>query len=133
MPLRIFKILIIIIAFLYHSSVFSKPTENKNFNQRYLSNYFSALISHENGDNELAIKYFDLTKIFLKDYPNYFDQYINSLVLDNKVIDAINKKFQHRGRRLPPFYRVNPEAGVPLPIRPYEWLLPVRPAPSACW
>ena len=91
MPLRIFKILIIIIAFLYHSSVFSKPTENKNFNQRYLSNYFSALISHENGDNELAIKYFDLTKIFLKDYPNYFDQYINSLVLDNKVIDAINK------------------------------------------
>ena len=62
MHLRIFRFLFIIITFLYHSSTFSKTTENKNFNQRYLSNYFSALVSHENGDNELAIKYFNSTK-----------------------------------------------------------------------
>ena len=91
MLVRILKILFIFIAFLYHSSTFSKSTENKNFNQRYLSNYFSALVSHENGDNQLAIKYFNSTKSILKDYPNYFDQYVNSLVLDNKVRDAINQ------------------------------------------
>ena len=47
-----FRILIIIIIFLYHSSTFSKTSENQNFNHRYLSKYFSALVSHENGDND---------------------------------------------------------------------------------
>ena len=91
MYVKILKVLFIIITFLYHSSTFSKTTENKNFNQRYLSKYFSALVSHENGDNELAINYFNSTKSFLRIYPNYFDQYINSLVLDNKVPQAINQ------------------------------------------
>ncbi len=91
MVLRILKVLFIFITFLYHSSVFSKTTENKNFNQRYLSNYFSALVSHENGDNELAVKYFDLTKSILRDYPNFFDQYVDSLVLNNQVSHAINQ------------------------------------------
>ena len=91
MHVKIFKVLFIIITFLYHSSTFSKTTENKNFNQRYLSKYFSALVSHENGDNELAIKYFESTKSFHRIYPNYFDQYVNSLVLDNKVRQAINQ------------------------------------------
>ena len=86
-----FRILIIIITFLYHSSTFSKTSENQNFNHRYLSKYFSALISHENGDNELAIKYFDSTKSILRDYPVSFDKYVNSLVLENKVKEAINQ------------------------------------------
>ena len=85
------KILFIFLTFLYHSSVFSKPTDNNNFNQRYLSNYFSALVSHENGDNEIAIKYFDSTKSILKDYPEYFERYVNSLVLNNKIREAINQ------------------------------------------
>ena len=67
MVLRILKVLFIFITFLYHSSVFSKSTENNNFNQRYLSNYFSALVSYENGDNDLALKYFDSTKNILRD------------------------------------------------------------------
>ncbi len=91
MLVRIIKFLFIPLLFLYHSSAFSKTTENKNFNQRYLSNYFSALVSHENGDNELAIKYFNSTKSILRDYPSYFDQYINSLVLDSKVKEAIKQ------------------------------------------
>ena len=85
MFIRFFKILFVITIFLYHSSAFSKPNENQNFNQRYLSNYFSALVSHENGNNELALKYFDLTKSILRNNPEYFNQYLNSLVLENKV------------------------------------------------
>ena len=91
MFIRIFKILFVITIFLYHSSAFSKPNENQNFNQRYLSNYFSALVSYENGNNELAIKYFDLTKSILRKNPEYFNQYLNSLVLENKVKEAIKK------------------------------------------
>ena len=91
MLVKFLKTLFIFLIFLYHSSVFSKSTENNNFNQRYLSNYFSALVSYENGDNELAIKYFDSTKNFLREYPAYFDKYVESLVLNNKVNEAINE------------------------------------------
>ena len=91
MLLRFLKVFLIFILFLYHSSVFSKSTENNNFNQRYLSNYFSALVSYENGDNGLALKYFDSTKSILRDYPGYFDKYVESLVLNNKVREAINQ------------------------------------------
>ncbi len=91
MLIRIFQILFIFFIFLYHSTVFSKSTKNNNFNQRYLSNYFSALVSYENGDNDLALKYFDSTKNILRDYPNYFDKYVNSLVLNSKVSEAINQ------------------------------------------
>ena len=91
MLVRILKVLFIFLLFLYHSSVFSKSTENNNFNQRYLSNYFSALISYENGDNELAVKYFNSTKSILTNYPIYSDKYVESLVLNNKVREAINQ------------------------------------------
>ena len=91
MLLRFLKVFLIFILFLYHSSVFSKSTENSNFNQRYLSNYFSALVSYENGDNEIAIKYFDSTKSILRDYSDYFNKYVESLVLNNQVREAINQ------------------------------------------
>ena len=88
---KFIKIFFILILILYHSSTFSKTNENNNFNQRYLSNYFSALVSHENGDNDLAIKYFNSTKSILKDHPSYFDKYIQSLVLKGNVQEAINQ------------------------------------------
>ena len=85
------KILFIFLTFLYHSSVFSKPTDNNNFNQRYLSNYFSAIVSYDNKDNELSLKYFDSTKSILRDHPKFFDKYISNLVLNNKVREAIKQ------------------------------------------
>ena len=85
------KILFIFLTFLYHSSVFSKPTDNNNFNQRYLSNYFSAIVSYDNKDNELSLKYFDSTKSIFRDHPKFFDKYISNLVLNNKVKEAIKQ------------------------------------------
>ena len=85
------KILFIFLTFLYHTSVFSKPTDNNNFNQRYLSNYFSAIVSYNNKDNELSLKYFNSTKSILRDHPKYFDKYISNLVLNNKVSEAIKQ------------------------------------------
>ena len=85
------KILFIFLTFLYHSSVFSKPTDNNNFNQRYLSNYFSAIVSYDNKDNELSLKYFDSTKSIFRDNPKFFDKYISNLVLNNKAREAIKQ------------------------------------------
>ncbi len=107
MLIRILKVIFILIAFLYHSSAFSKTTENKNFNQRYLSNYLSALVSYENGDNELAVKYFNSTKSIIRKYPNYFDTYVNSLVLNNKVNEAISQiKFFDTTKKLQNFQSI---------------------------
>ena len=104
MQLRILKILLIILILLYHSLVFSKTNENKNFNHRYLSSYFSAQVSHQNGDNGLAIKYFNSTKNILRDYPNYFDQYVTSLVLNNEVQQAIKEiKFFNTNKKIDNF------------------------------
>ena len=91
MIFRILKILFLFLIFLYHQSVFSKSTANNNFNQRYLSHYFSALVSYDNQDNELALKYFNSTKSILRDHPEFFDKYISNLVLNNKVQEAITQ------------------------------------------
>ena len=107
MLIRILKVIFILITFLYHSSAFSKTTENKNFNQRYLSNYLSALVSYENGDNELAVKYFNSTKSIIRKYPNYFDTYVNSLVLNNNVNEAIRQiKFYYTKKKLQNFQSI---------------------------
>ena len=91
MFLKILKYFITINIFLYHSLVFSKTVENNNFNHRYLSNYFSAQVSHENGNNDLAIQYFNSTKSVLRAYPDYFNKYIETLVLNGKVDKAIEQ------------------------------------------
>jgi len=107
MLIRILKVIFILITFLYHSSAFSKTTENKNFNQRYLSNYLSALVSYENGDNELAVKYFNSTKSIIRKYPNYFDTYVNSLVLNNNVNEAVRQiKFYDTKKKLQNFQSI---------------------------
>ena len=91
MHFKILKYFVIINFFLYHSLVFSKTVENNNFNHRYLSNYFSAQVSHENGNNDLAIQYFNSTKSVLRAYPDYFNKYIETLVLNGKVDKAIEQ------------------------------------------
>ena len=107
MFVRIIKFLFIPLILLYYSSAFSKTTENKNFNQRYLSNYLSALVSYENGDNELAVKYFNSTKSIIRKYPNYFNTYVNSLVLNNKVNEAISQiKFFDTTKKLQNFQSI---------------------------
>ena len=61
----IFFKIFFIIAILYHSEVYSKAADNKDFNHRYLSNYFSALLSSNNDKNEKALKFFNSSKYLL--------------------------------------------------------------------
>ena len=56
------KFLILSIFLLYQTNVQSKSVDQKNFNQRYLSNYFSALVSFDHVNNERAIKYYNSSK-----------------------------------------------------------------------
>ncbi len=85
------KILIFLFLLLYQNVTFSKVNETNDFNQKYLSNYFSALVSFDNQKNDDAIKFFNSSKFLIKKHENFLRNYIFSLILDGQVKKAINQ------------------------------------------
>ena len=85
------KILIFLFAFLYQNATYSKVNETTEFNQKYLSNYFSGLISFHNQKNDDAIKFFNSSKFLIKKHDNFLRHYVFSLILDGQVKKAINQ------------------------------------------
>ena len=86
------KILLIILSFLaLQTSTYSSTTENNKFNQKYLSNYFSALVSSGNQKNEQALKYFNSSKFLIQKHDNFLKKYVFSLVLNGQVKKGIDQ------------------------------------------
>ena len=85
------KIFIILFFLLYHNSVYSKATDKNDFNQKYLSNYFSALVSSDNQKNDDAIKFFNSSKFLINIHDNFLREYVFSLILDGQVKKAIKQ------------------------------------------
>ena len=75
---------------LYQNVTFSKANDKNDFNQKYLSNYFSALISFDNQKNDDAIKFFNSSKSLIKKHDNFLRNYVFSLILDGQVKKALN-------------------------------------------
>ena len=88
---KIFKLVSIIIFFLYQNSLYSKTTVDVDFNPKYLSNYLSALLAYDNQNNNKAIKYFNSSKNLIKKHEKFLKQYVFSLVLNEQVKDAIKQ------------------------------------------
>ena len=82
--------LVLIIFISYQTPLYSKSATFNDFNSRDLSNYFSGIVAFENRDNSEALKFFNLTKVLINKHDSYLKRYVNSLVLDNKVPQAIN-------------------------------------------
>ena len=78
------------IIILYQSTAYSKITEKNNFNQKYLSDYFSALISLNNQNNNDALKFFNSSKGLINKHSNFLKKYTYSLVLEGKISKSIN-------------------------------------------
>ena len=87
MQLKLFFVLLIL---LYHNSSYSKVTGKNDFNQKYLSNYFSALVSSNNNKNDEAIKFFNSSRFLIKKHDNFLKEYVFSLTLEGQVKRAIN-------------------------------------------
>ena len=85
------KIFIILFFLLYQNGAYSKATDKNDFNQKYLSNYFSALISSNNRKNDDAIKFFNSSKFLINKHDNFLREYVFSLILDGQVKKAINQ------------------------------------------
>ena len=82
--------LIVVFGVLYQTPLYSKSASFNDFNSRDLSNYFSGIIAFENKDNSDALKFFNASKTLLNKHDVYLKRYVYSLVLENKVPQAIN-------------------------------------------
>ena len=86
---KLIKILVAFVIF-YQTPVYSKSASFNDFNSRDLTNYFSGIIAYENKDNTDALKFFNASKVLTNKHDIYLKRYVYSLVLENKVAQAIN-------------------------------------------
>ena len=86
---KLIKILVVFVIF-YQTPVYSKSASFNDFNSRDLTNYFSGIIAYENKDNTDALKFFNASKVLINKHDIYLKRYVYSLVLENKVAQAIN-------------------------------------------
>ncbi len=86
------RLIIIILSFLlFQTNTYSNTSGTNKFNQKYLSGYFSALLSSRNQNNKDALKFFNSSKFLIKKHDNFLKEYVFSLVLDGQVKKAINQ------------------------------------------
>ena len=81
---------IIIIFLLYQTPLNSKSNSFEDLDSKNLSKYFSGIVAFENKDNLTALDFFNSSKILLDKHDPYLKRYIYSLVLENRVSQAIN-------------------------------------------
>ena len=105
MLVKFFKLFLILL--LYQNPLYSKNTSLNDFNARYLSNYFSGIVAYENLDNTEALKFFNSSKILIKQHDAYLERYVFSLVLDGKVKKAINQIKQSSTKNNSDFFQAN--------------------------
>ena len=84
-------IYLFIIFLLYQTSSFSKVSDVNKFDQKNLSNYFSAVLSINNNDAKNSLKFLENSKILNGRHEEHFKNYIKSLVANEKVDLAIKK------------------------------------------
>ena len=83
-------IIILILSLLYQSTLLSKSISFDEFDSKNLSKYFSGIIAFENKHNSEALSYFNSSKILINQHDPYLEKFVMSLVLEDKVAEAIN-------------------------------------------
>ncbi len=85
-----FFLLIVLSIILYQSPLFSKSTSLNELNSKNLSKYFSGIVAFENKNNTKALDFFKSSKILINKHNPYLERLVLSLVLEDKVTQAIN-------------------------------------------
>ena len=89
---------ILIFLLLYQTPLYSKSTSFNDYDSKILSKYFSGMVAFENRDNSKALDFFNSSKIMINQHKPYLERYVMSLVLEKKVIQAINLIKQNKGK-----------------------------------
>ena len=96
-----FKLTLIIVFFIYQTSVYSKTTEVKDFNPKYLSRYLSAIISQ---NSEESLKHFNSSKILINKHDEFLKKYVISLTINGQVQKSINIIKQNKNKNNSEFF-----------------------------
>jgi len=97
------KFILILLVF-YQSPVYSKSSTFNKLDTKNLSNYFSGIIAFENKDNSNALDFFQSSKILISKHDPYLKRYVSSLVLENKILPAINIVRNNFGKKNTNFF-----------------------------
>ena len=89
---------LLILLLLYQNPSYSKSASFDDFDSKNLSKYFSGIVAFENKNNSKALNFFNTSKILLNKHEPYLKRYVYSLVLENKVNQAINVIKQNKNK-----------------------------------
>ena len=81
---------IILIFLFYQTPINSKSISFNDFDSKNLSNYFSGIVAYENKDNLKALDFLNTSKSLINEHDPFLERYIYTLVLDDKINQAIN-------------------------------------------
>ena len=98
------KLLLFIIFFIYQTSAYSKTTDEKDFNPKYLSSYLYAIISQNNQNSKESVKYFNSAKILINKHEKYLKKYVIALTVNGQVKKSINIIKENRGKNNTNFF-----------------------------
>ena len=105
MLLKKIKFILILVLF-YQTPLFSKSNSFEKIDSKNLSKYFSGIVAFGNKKNSEALKFFDSSKILINKHDPYLKRYVTSLVLENKVSQAINIVRQNKDKDNTQFFDV---------------------------
>ena len=105
--IKILKLILFIVFFIYQTFVFSKTTDEIDFNPKYISNYLSAIISENNHNSEDSIKYFNSSKILINKHEGYLKKYVINLTANGEVQKSINIIKQNKKKNNSKFFEAN--------------------------
>ena len=95
---------VLILLLFYQTPLYSKSNSFEDFDSKNLSKYFSGIVAFENKDNSAALDFFNSTKILIDTHDPYLKRYVFSLVLENKVSQAINIIKQNKDKNNTSFF-----------------------------
>ena len=88
MVLKNIKFILIILLF-YQNTLFTKSNSFEKIDSKNLSKYFSCIVAFSNKKNSEALDFFNSSKILINAHDPFLKRYVSSLVLENKVLQAI--------------------------------------------
>jgi len=88
MVLKNIKFILIILIF-YQNTLFTKSNSFEKIDSKNLSKYFSGIVAFGNKKNSEALDFFNSSKILINAHDPFLKRYVSSLVLENKVLQAI--------------------------------------------
>ncbi len=88
MVLKNIKFILIVLLF-YQNTLFTKGNSFEKIDSKNLSKYFSGIVAFGNKKNSEALDFFNSSKILINAHDPFLKRYVSSLVLENKVLQAI--------------------------------------------